>query len=427
MRVLQAPLNIANQGWMNAEALRLRGHDAEVWQFGERSFGYPADRVFQETGSPRAVVQLLFEAIDREFDVVHFHFAQSLVHAIGPLPWFWDLPIWKALGVTVVFSFHGTDVRVASIAKELDPWSAYHFADIPTDERLIRERLELIGGYADAWTISNVANSPYVPAAVYLPLSVDLREIEESPPRRNRTPIVAHAPSARGTKGTEFVLQGLEVLREKGVEFELDLIEGVSNRDVLQRYARADVVVEKLVNEGFGVAALEAMSVGRPVVSRIAPVVYKAHPDLPIVDATPDTFVDVLGGLLRSRDEIERRSAMGRAYVLANHDITLTGERLEDLYANSRSQHDGMAVWLGPLRKSQEEEGRLAALVSALERRNRQLESSDRQLESRNRQLETRNRQLEKELIEARHGVLFRVRRRARKLAAFFYARGRGV
>jgi len=116
------------------------------------------------------------------------------------------------------------------------------------------------------------------------------------------------------------------------VELELDLIEGVPNSEVLARLSRADVVVEKLVNEGFGVAALEAMAVGRPVVSRIAPAIYAQHPDLPIVPADPSDFADVLEGLLRDPARLGRIAARGREYVARNHDVGRTGERLEAIY-----------------------------------------------------------------------------------------------
>lgn len=351
MRVLQAPLNIANQGWLNAESLRMRGHHAEIWQLGERRFGYPADRVILDANEPAVMVETLLDAMHAGFDVVHFHFAQSLVPATGAVPWLWDLPLWRALGTRVVFSFHGTDIRIARVAKELDPWSAYHFADIPCDEDRIGDVLAVIREYADAATISNVANRVYFPEAHYLPLSVDLRAIPEVPLPMRDVPVVAHAPSMRGTKGTEFVLAGLESLRREGVAFELDLIEGVSNAEVVQRYADADVVVEKLVNEGFGVAALEAMAIGRPVVSRVVDAVFAAHPDLPIIVATPESFVDVLRPLLVDPERRVAPAAAGRPYVEAAHDITLTGARLEDLYAMPRTTPTGpYPGWTVPAR-----------------------------------------------------------------------------
>lgn len=430
MRVLQAPLNIANQGWMNAEALRLRGHEAEVWQFGESTFGYPADRVFTDFGHPGAIVENLLEAIGRRFDVVHFHFAQSLVPPVGPLPWMWDLPMWKALGVRIVFSFHGTDIRIARIAKKLDPWSAYHFAEIPCDEDRIEDALAVIRGFADGYTISNVANRPYFPEADYLPLSVDLREIPESVWHHipGKQLVVAHAPSARGTKGTEFVLKAFDKLRREGLKFEVDLIEGATNREVLERYARADVVVEKLVNEGFGVAALEAMAVGRPVVSRVAAMVYDVHPSLPIIDATPESFADVLRDLLGDPAEIGRRASLGRPYVRDNHDIALTGERLETLYSHPSAQ--GEQIYPGwPVPRRDRRVSELQARVHEL-RMLAQAKSSDhllavsedpaaevRRLNAQVGALRAANRVLERECGEARHSPWHRVARRLRRAA----------
>lgn len=411
MRVLQAPVNIANQAWMNAQALRLRGHEVEVWQFGESKFGYPADRVILDTRDPRVVAQTFLEAVNREFDVVHFHFARSLVPAVGPLPGLWDLPLWKALGVRVAFSFHGSDIKLRSVAKETDPWSAYHFADLPCDEDQIFDLLGTIRSFADRSTISSVVMRRYFPEAVYLPLSIDLRDVPESPLGPSRLPVVAHAPSARGTKGTEFVLAGLQSLREAGVEFEVDLIEGVSNSEVLERYARADVVVEKLVNEGFGVAALEAMAVGRPVISRVIPAVYEAHPGLPIVSADPETFVEVLGGLLADRAERERRGALGRPYVRENHDIEHTGARLEALYSmRSAAVEHIYPGWTAPLR-----DRRLAELHARIQEL--MLEAGKlKQLEAERDAAIATNRRLEKEVEEARRSLGYRVARRLRRV-----------
>lgn len=430
MRVLQAPLNVANQAWMNAEALRRRGHEAEVWQYGESPFGYPADRVFTKFGDPAALVENLVDAIGRGFDVVHFHYGQSLVPPVGPLPWMWDLPIWKALGVRIVFSFHGTDIRIARIAKKLDPWSAYHFADIPCDEARIEDALAIIRGFGDGYTISNVANRPYFPEADYLPLSIDLRAIPEAPWRERPgwVPVVAHAPSARGTKGTEFVLAGFDALRSQGVAFEVDLIEGASNQEVLERYAAADIVVEKLVNEGFGVTALEAMAVGRPVISRVAPMVYDAHPTLPIVDATPESFTDVLRSLLLDRTEIARRAALGRPYVESNHDIALTGERLETLYAQRSAQDE--RIYPGwPVPRREQRVAELQARVHEL-RMLAHARSSDRlpvgaenpmaevrRLGAQVQALRGANRALERQLAKKRVSLTYQLARRLNALA----------
>lgn len=335
MKVLQAPVNIANQPWLMAQGLRRAGHEAEVWQYVPNKFGYQADRVFEGTADEATYVRRFIEATEAGFDVVHFHYASSLIPARGFLPWFWDLPVWRALGVTVVFTFHGTDVRLRSHHIAEDPWSFYRFGDVPCDEDLIAARLAVIRRYASHMTVGSMLNLPYVEEAVYLPKLVDTDTIAASPMVRGRRPVVAHAPSRRATKGTDLVLAGLDRLREDGVEFDLDLIENVTNTEAIARMGRADIVVEKLLGGDAGVSALETMALGRVAVARIREEVLNQHPAMPVVSADPDTFVDVMRDLLGDPDRQAKLGQQGRAYVEQEHAPAVIGRRLEELYAST--------------------------------------------------------------------------------------------
>lgn len=332
MRVLQAPTNIANQPWLMAQGLRQAGHEVDVWQYKEHAFGYPVDRTVDISGGSPAILRALGEAIDRDFDVVHFHFAQSLVPHRRFLPWFWDLPVWRSLGVKVVFTFHGSDIRLKSHHIADDPWSFYRFADIPCDEDMIAARLAVIRRYASHMTVGSVLDLPYVDEAVYLPKIVDTDTIRAAPVQHRRRPVIAHAPSRRATKGTDIVLASFDRLREEGLEFDVDLIEGVSNSEALARMGNADIVVEKLLGGDAGVTSLEAMALGRVAVARIRDEVRERHPSMPVVSATPDTFFDVMRGLLADPGACARLGAEGRAYVEQEHSPVVAGRRLEELY-----------------------------------------------------------------------------------------------
>jgi glycosyltransferase involved in cell wall biosynthesis len=334
MKVLQAPVNIANQPWLMAQGLRLAGHDAEVWQYVPNKFGYAADRVFEGGADATEYLRRLFEAVDAGFDVVHFHYANSLIPARGFLPWFWDLPVWRALGVTVVFTFHGTDVRLRSHAIADDEFSYYRFADVPCDEDLIAARLAVIRRYASHMTIGSVLNEPYVDEAVYVPKIVDTDTIAATPMVRGRRPVVAHAPSRRATKGTDLVLAGLDRLRADGVEFDLDLIENITNTEAVARMGRADIVVEKLLGGDAGVSSLETMALGRVAVARIRDQVRDQHPAMPVVSADPNTFVDVMRDLLEDPDRRARLGEQGRKYVEQEHSPAVIGRQLETLYTS---------------------------------------------------------------------------------------------
>jgi glycosyltransferase involved in cell wall biosynthesis len=333
LRILHAPYNIANQAWAMAQGLRARGHEVEVWEYGTWPFGFPVDRIIEPAAGPDAYLDTLFDALRREFDVVHFHFGQSLVPERSLLPWYWDLPVWRARGTRLVFTFHGSDVRLKSHHVADDEWSFYRHADIRCDEELIAARLAVIRAYADRMTIGSILDQPYVPEAAYLPKAVEASRLAiVDPPRRTR-PVVLHAPSRRSTKGTEFVLAGLEGLRRRGFEFDLDLVEGVAHDKLLARVATADIVVEKLLGGDVGVSSLEAMALGRVAVARIREQVRQRHPDLPVVSADPETFVDVMQELLSSPRRRAELGEQGREYVLATHDAAVVGTQLEELYS----------------------------------------------------------------------------------------------
>lgn len=372
MRVLQAPVNIANQAWGLAQGLRARGHEVEVWEYGASSFDYPCDRRIDVTGGTPAYLAALNDALQGGFDVVHLHFARSLVPEGLPLPAFWDLPLWRAMGVSVAVTFHGSDVRLRSHHLADDEWSFYRYGDIPCDEELIADRLRIIRSYASYLTVGSVLDLPYVEDAVYLPKVIDTAALVAPPLADRPRPVVAHAPSSRSLKGTDLIVAGLDRLRDEGVAFDVDLIEGVGNAEALERMARADVVVEKLLGGDAGVTSLEAMALGRVAVARIREQVREQHPDLPVVSADPTTFVDVMRDLLADPQRRARLGREGRAYVERVHGIEASGVRLEELYQRpGRGSVLGYPGWPLPATDARlaVAESQLASLRGTAERR----------------------------------------------------------
>ena len=336
MRVLQAPSNIANQAWTMAQGLRAHGHEVQVWQYGLSPFGFSADRVFEHEEGPDSYLEALDDALALEPDVVHFHFARSLIPAASKLPWYWDLPVWRAKGTRIVFTFHGSDVRLKSHHLAEDRWSYYKYAEVACDEDRIAGQLAVIRSYADLLTVGSVLDLPYVPEAIYVPKPVETDRLPMVGPVRRRRPVVLHAPSLRSTKGTEFVLAGLERLREEGASFEVDLVEGLAHDELIGRVTDADIVVDQLLTGEIGVSSLEAMALGKVAVARVRSEVRDRHPDLPVVGTDPDTFVEVMTELLGSAALRADLGARGRAYVVEHHDAAVIGRQLEELYQGIR-------------------------------------------------------------------------------------------
>ena len=199
MRILHAPNNIANQGWATAQGLRALGHEVEVWHYGPNPYDFPVDRTFEIENNPERAFAAFREALDRDFDVYHFHFARSLVSPVGGLPWFWDLPVLRALGKRIVFTFHGSDVRKRSTHIEEDPWSYYRFSDVESNEERIDKALAVIRTYAQALIVASPINRTFVPEAEYVPKAIELSKFPYAGPRRTERPLVVHVPSKRAT------------------------------------------------------------------------------------------------------------------------------------------------------------------------------------------------------------------------------------
>ena len=87
---------------------------------------------------------------------------------------------------------------------------------------------------------------------------------------------LTHSPNFRGFKGTEFVIEAVEALKEEGLKVELILLEKIQNEEVKKVLRESsDIHVEQLVCTGFGLNAIEAMATGLPVVSNLERKHYK--------------------------------------------------------------------------------------------------------------------------------------------------------
>jgi glycosyltransferase involved in cell wall biosynthesis len=337
MRVLQAPSNIANIGWAMAQGLRARGHHVEVWNHGPSPNDFPLDRVFDDGREPGPFLDCLKEALDLGFDVFHFHGPRTLVPGRRQVPAMWDLPLLSSLGKRLIFSFHGSDIRLASHHASDDRWSFYRFADIPCDEAKIRARLDLVSSYADHMVVGSVLDQPYAPDAVYLPKPLDLDAYPHVGLRRRSRPVVLHATRRRATKGTDFIEEGVRVASQSS-RFEFRLIEGASYAELMSAMADADIVIEKLLGGDAGVLSLEALAMGKVAVARIRDEVRDRHPELPVVSANPETFPTVLAELVANPIRRAELADLGRPYVEGNHAPELIAEELELLYSRPRTR-----------------------------------------------------------------------------------------
>ncbi|HVM57789.1 MAG TPA: hypothetical protein VMT74_10010 [Gaiellaceae bacterium] len=309
MRVTHCPVNTAGIPWTNVQALRRRGVDARLVVFNRYRLHPEADVDLGRNGGllrQQATQWRAFARLAPGTDLFHFYFGLTFV------PKSLQFPLLRALRKPSVLHFLGSDIRGRT-----------------PDELAWTRR-------ADARVVGSYDAIRWVPDAVVIPPGIELSGIEPSPPSDRERPVVLHAPSSRRRKGTEHVVAACERL---GVE--LEIVEGLDHREAFERYRNADIVVDQLNAGWYGVFAIEAMALGKPVVTFLHEEAVRRTEEafgveVPIVGATSETLAGVLRPLVESPEERRRVGAASRAYVERVHDADEVAARLVDLYAGLR-------------------------------------------------------------------------------------------
>lgn len=345
MRVLHCPVNIASIPSHTVRGLREIGINARGLVFGNAPVQSADGLEVIEGASRRKPHRWVWRQFLRSYyyfkwvawaDVVHWYFGARV------LSWGLDLKYFKALGKPGVVEWLGSDIRIPEVEFLDNPYYAsafYNGYEYQQYESLQKSR-QIQKRFAEAGfvTIVPYGMSQYVqkdicPQVYSVPQRVVLSDFCPAYPDPNSTrPIVVHSPTAPIAKGTPAVLKVMERLKRK-YDFEFLLIHGIQRNEALQLMQRADIFLDQFVIGHHGMAALEAMAFGKPVLCYIKPSLIKEYPpDCPIINADQDNLADVLEPLLKDgklRNEIGQRS---RAYVEKYHDATKLAHKLVEIY-----------------------------------------------------------------------------------------------
>jgi hypothetical protein len=258
-----------------------------------------------------------------------------------------EFPLLKALGKRIISAFMGSDVRDTSAYgqqyDELSHTPAFkQVLDGRANEAITNpcgpmRNLRMAELYSDVVLSqpnqSGLAVRPYR----HLFLAIPLKNYRCEVPGRE-IPVVVHAPSQRDVKGTERILAALDRLKQQGVAFELRMLQGLTNLQVLDELAAADVVVDQLYFPYHGKLTLEAMASGCAVATCNREDYEPFPAGRPICHIDSASIEDQLRPLLTDRSERARLAAAGRRYVEHHHDhIKVADRMLQYLEAGSRA------------------------------------------------------------------------------------------
>jgi len=232
-----------------------------------------------------------------QYDAFIFIFGTSL------LPHNLDLPVLKLFHKKTVMWFIGSDIRhyesVDAAIKKMG--IKYRRSDarkqspdrVEQKKKMIR-RVEKYVDYIISYpAISHLLTREY--HTVLIPLDVENIMYNNMP---NPRPVVVHAPSHEGKKGTSYILKAVERLKQEGYDFKFHLFRNTPNTKVREALSRADIAVDQLFATSGGVFALESMAAGCAVLGGNIPEFSRYPRELPIIHTDPDNIYQNLKMLL---------------------------------------------------------------------------------------------------------------------------------
>lgn len=229
----------------------------------------------------------------REIDFWHY----DVYQLDGGLEFFRDgrtIRKLKALGKKVICCYTGSDLRTRGVIPSIDALS-----DLNVSTEFDHIQLH--------------------PNIHHVRFPFDLSKFSLSEPPENGEIRIGHAPTSRQAKGSGRIISTIRELREQH-PVKLILIENLPHDQAIKLKSQCHIFVDQIGNLGYGINSLEALAMGIPTCSCLAPGFEKVYPDHPFVVIDEHNIKDALLSLVQNAGLRERRRKSGREWVKKYHD-----------------------------------------------------------------------------------------------------------
>jgi len=269
----------------------------------------------------------------RNADVFAFFFDGGYL-AATPLRWL-ECQLVKLAGKRTLLTSYGSDIAVPGTLGAVESAIYESYPDLRVRGPQIRRRVLYFTRQADF--VVRCMQAGFTPRwdliwPNYLAIDTELwkptADATDADARTSEV-VVVHPSNHRAIKGTEHLVRAVDELRSEGLHLRLEMVEGRPNDEVRAAMAKADIVGEQFIG-GYGMTAVEAMSLGRPVISNLSwlgPEFWEGTclRECPIVNATPDTLKGELRRLATEPALRRQLGQAGRQYVTRYHSTQAIG------------------------------------------------------------------------------------------------------
>lgn len=331
LKVINGTIEIANQMSTITKGLKNMGIEAKTLNYYPNYLGYKSDFTlnlenFSNLNEANIEIKKIASKLIPENDVFHFHFGSCLTLDYS------DLSLLNELGKKVIMQYWGTDVRMYSKAIKLNPYIKVK----DMDEDSIKRRLEFISKYIPNCLVVDNELAEYVKDyhsnIHYTRVAIDLNKYRYIEKTFNEKLLIVHAPTNAEYKGTSYILKAIEDLKSQ-YNFDFQLVQGMKHEEAMKIYEKADIIIDQILGGGYGVFAVEAMAMGKPVICWISDFMKEKYPEeLPIISANPDSIKEKIEYAIKNKDMLQSIGLQGRKYVEKYHDMNIISKNIYGIY-----------------------------------------------------------------------------------------------
>lgn len=264
----------------------------------------------------------------------------DVVHVYGNIS---KLSYWviSLLGKYKFITFVGSDIRVPEIELAKNSYFKYAYenpdyeykSEINNHTSDILKYLRKLKFNFIVWEVDIFINEEFLSHTARVPHASTINLNVQEAPAQKKIPLIVHSPTAPVAKGTPFVLAAIEKLKSKNIPFEFILLKNLPNNEYQQALAKADIYLDQFIWGAYGVAAQQAMQMGKVVVNYLTPHRIEMYgPDCPIQNATIDNLPDVLENLILNTEERQRIAAASIKYYEQQHKPSAVAKKMLAAY-----------------------------------------------------------------------------------------------
>ena len=221
----------------------------------------------------------------------------DIVQLDGGLEFFRDgrtVKRWKSQGKRVICCYTGSDLRTRGVIPVIDDLSDVNVT-VEFDHLRFHPNIHYVG----------------------FPLEVD--HLGEKQDGGEETLVIGHAPTYRQAKGSDVIIPIVQEL-EKTYPVKLVLIEGLPYPEALVRKRNCDIFIDQIGNLGYGMNGIEALAMGIPTCSCLAPGFEDDFPDHPFFVIDAGNLKEVLLELIENERLRNSKCQDGKKWVRRIHD-----------------------------------------------------------------------------------------------------------